>query len=403
MPTKQLTFLGLFLCLFLAGCGGPAEDTGDIPETVAGKQEVLQARKAELRELEHRIKELETALAEQDPSFAPNRSLVVTEAVKKSSFTNFVSLQATVAADEEAAASAETSGRILRLNVKEGDLVRRGQTIATIDVEGAETQLAELETQIGLARTVYERQKGLWDQNIGSEIQFLQAKNSLERLQEARKSIQVQLNKRTVTAPISGAVDRVVSRAGELAMPGAPIVQILSTNDLKIVADVPDTYLSIVKKGDKVRVRIDALNEEFTAPVSLVGRTVDQANRTFKLEVDVPRDMVKRLKPNLLAEVEVKEFDRDSVIVIPQELVQREVSGRRFVFLAEEGAEGLKAKKIFVTVSENYNNQALIAEGLSPGDRLITTGARGLVDNQLISLDTNTNSTTGNQNATTNE
>jgi RND family efflux transporter MFP subunit len=383
----------LLFAVLLCTCGRAPED--ETPETVEEIQTALKERRASLRELTKEVETLEERLAELDPDFAPMTTLVAYETVGTADFENYATVQATVRAAETAMATPEIPGRILRMNFEEGDPIRKGQLVAVLDVEGTETQRAELETAAELAKTVYERQQKLWDQNIGSEIQYLQAKNNYERIQKQLQQIDVQANKRNVYAPLSGTVESVMMRTGESAMPGAPILSIISTNDLDVVADASEDLLAKVNLRDQVMVRVPALNLDFRAPVSRIGRTVDPANRTFEVEVDVPRQYVNQLKANLLAEVEILDFSAEDLIVVSQDQIQQDVDGRRYVFTAEEDAEGaIVARKTYVTTGPSYDNRAVIEDGLAAGDRIITSGGRGLTDGQPIALSQSPQQTT---------
>lgn len=376
------------LVLLLASCG-PAPDDAP-PEDLAGKKEYLRARKAELRTLTKEVEALEEEIFAADPSLAPKGTLVAYESVGTSDFEDYASVQATVRADESAFASPQLPGRITSMNFEEGDAIRKGQLVAVIDVEDISSQRAELETAAELAEDIFERQKRLWDQNIGSEVQYLQAKNNYERLQKQLATVDVTAAKKNVYAPISGTVDRVMMRQGETAAPGMPILGIVNTNDLDVVADASEDLLSKVKLRQKVKVKVPALNLEFMAPVSRIGKTVDPANRTFEVEIDVPRKYVDQLKANLLAEVEILDKALESAIVVGQDRIQQEIDGRRFVFVAEEDPEqGPVAKKRYVEVGASFDNQAQITSGLEVGDRIITAGSRGLTDGQKVNLSQN--------------
>ena len=374
------------LLLLLTACGGSDTEEGTIPEDLDGKQELMKAKRAELRELTQEIEALEAAIIKQNPALAPKGTLVATAQVATSSFTDYANVQATVTASETAMATPEIPGRITRMNFEEGDAIRRGQLVATIDVENVSTQRAELETAAELAKTVYERQERLWEQKIGSELQFLQAKNNYDRIQQQLKSIDVQAAKQNVYAPISGTVDRVMMRQGESAMPGAPILSILNTNDLEVVADAPEDLLTKVKQGQKIRVKVPTAALEFEAPVTRIGKTVDPANRTFEVEVKVPARYRSQLKANLLAEVEILDFEAADIIVVSQDQIQQEIDGRRFVFIAMEEDGDMVARKKYIETGESYDNKAIVTSGLSVGDRIITDGSRGLTDGQRISL-----------------
>ncbi len=375
----------LLLTIFISACG-PAEEDDTIPETLEGKQERLKERRAEMRDLNADIEELESAIYEQSPDLAPKGILVATETIASASFEDYASVQATVRASETAMASPEIPGRILQMPFEDGDPIRRGALVAKLDVENISTQRVELETAASLAKTVYERQERLWNQEIGSELQFLEAKNNYERIQQQLKSIDVQAAKANVYAPISGTVDRVMMRRGESAMPGSPILSILNTNQLEVVADAPEDLITKVQRGQRIRVKVPTANLEFEAPIARIGKTVDPANRTFEVEVSVPARLRNQLKANLLAEVEILDFAADEIIVVSQDQIQQEIDGRRFVFLVTESDGETVAKKRYIETGESYNNRAIVTDGLEVGDRIVTKGARGLADGQKISL-----------------
>jgi RND family efflux transporter MFP subunit len=277
-------------------------------------------------------------------------------------------------------------GRIIKMTVKEGDLVRKGQLIASVDVESMDKQKAEIQKSLDLAVDVFSRQKRLWEQNIGSEVQFLQAKNNKERLEKSMQTLDVQLKKRNIYAPISGAVDKVYLKAGEMSGPGSPIVQILNVSKVKVVTDVPETYLGKVKRGDKVSIEFPALGKNMIKNISQLGRSIDPANRTFKMEVNIDNPSGE-LKPNLLSIVKINDFTQKDAIFIPVDNIQQEVTGKRFVYVVKE-VEGKKvASKTYVTIGESADNQVIITEGLAEGDKVILKGARNCADGQLITVE----------------
>lgn len=377
--------LPLLFLTVLASCDRATEDA--VPADLPGKKEYLKTKKKELRTLTQEVEALEQEIFAADPSLAPKGTLVSYETVSTSSFENYARVQATVRVDETAFASPQLPGRITSMRYEVGDAIREGALVAVIDAENIATQRAELETAADLAKDIYERQQRLWEQKIGSEVQYLQAKNNYDRVQKQLASIDVQLAKKNVYAPISGTVDRVMMRQGETAAPGMPILSILNTNDLDVVADASEDLLSKVKRGQRLKVLVPALSLDFMAPVSRIGKTVDPANRTFEVELDVPRQYLNQLKANLLAEVEVLDFEANDIIVVNQDQIQQEIDGRRFVFLAVDDPEkGPLAKKTYVETGESYNNKAVVKSGLSVGDRIITAGGRGLTDGQKVSL-----------------
>lgn len=372
------------LIVFLAACNQSAGPESEHPESLEGKRTLLKEKQAELRAVTALITQLEEEIAVLDPGAGEKtRRLVTTAPVRRMDFQHFVEIQGSVQADDFVDVTSEVPGRILRLTAKEGDNVRAGQLIAELDLEQLQKQIAEVEKSLELANTVYERQKRLWDQNIGSEIQYLEAKNGKERLEKNLETIRFQLAKSKVFAPVSGIVERVVLQSGEMASPGAPIIEILNPAKLKVMAAVPENYLRAVKRGEMVKVKFPALGLEQEARVTLIGSTMDPSNRTFTVEADI-NSRNGLLKPNLLATMLIKDAEQKDVVSIPQELVQQEISGKDFVYIIGEGKDGAIAQKVYVKTGKSFSGNVVIEQGLQGGEELIIQGARGLAENEPI-------------------
>lgn len=372
----------LFLLVFLAACGMPEA----APKDLAGKKKLLKEKKTALKALTAEIDQLKEEIVELDTSkVVKSRRLVIIGKTERRDFNRFVEIQAAVESGDAVMASSETGGRIIQLNVDEGKPVRKGQLIAKLDMESIDKQIAEVETTKILAEQVYTRQAKLWSQNIGSEIQYLQAKNNKERLEKSLESLRFQLTKANVYAPISGVVDKVYAESGEMAGPGTPIVEIINTRQVKVVANVPERYLPIMKRGQLVDVKFPAINEERKAKISMIGNSINPANRTFEAEVELsnPKGV---LKPNLLSLMVVNDFSAKDVVVIPLDLVQQEVSGKNYVFIRAEGPDGSMAKKVYVETGESVEGDIIITEGLKGEEEIILDGARGLAENELIEV-----------------
>ena len=377
--------LTISILLFsLCACNKEANPKADaIPKDLAGKKAYLKERKEELRVLNRKIAKVEAEIGELVPPSEKAKKLVATMPVPQKDFKRFVEIQAVVQSDDMVVASSETGGRILQLRVKEGQYVKKGQLIAKLDLEQIDKQVAELNKALELASDLYERQARLWKQNIGSEVQYLQVKNNKERLEKSIETINFQKTKSNVYAPISGVVEQEFLKAGELAGPGMPIVQILNTAKIKVVANVPETYLGKIKKGAMVDIKFPALNESTRAKVTQLGRTINPGNRTFEIEVAMTNKNG-LLKPNLLALMLVNDLSVSDAVVIPIEVVQQEVSGKKYVFLKEDGPDGAIAKKVYVETGETYEGETMVTNGLQGGETLITEGGRGLTDGQLV-------------------
>ena len=382
---KYLIKLFALSVFFTACSGGPQEETAQ-PTDLEGKKQLLKEKRSELRSLTKEINQLEDEIGELDPSSVVNeKKLVTTTTVGRKDFKHYIEIQGAVEADDLSDVTSEVAGRVIKLTVKEGQSVRSGQLIAKLDMEQVNKQLAELEKSLELANTVYERQSRLWKQNIGSEIQYLEAKNAKERLEKSLETIKFQLTKSEVYAPISGVVENVIIQGGEVAVPGQPIVQILNTNKLKVAVDVPENYLTSVRNGELVTIQFPALNEEIQARVSMIGRTIDPANRTFKVEANVG-NLKGVLKPNLLAIMLINDHTEEDVVTVPIETIQQEVSGRDFVYVKGTGNEGSFAQKVYVKTGASYRGEVVITNGLKGEEELISDGSRNLAEGELIEV-----------------
>lgn len=384
---KNLTRL-LLLTFLLAACSNASQTEEEIPSDLEGKKSLLREKRAQLQELTTEIAQLEEDIAELDPSIsAQQKRLVTTTAIEKKDFQHFAEIQGSVEADDFIDVTSETAGILLEMPWKEGDYIKKGQLVGRLDLEQLNKQIAEVEKSLELANIVYERQSRLWEQNIGSEMQYLEAKNNKERLEKTKETLEFQLTKSQIHSPASGVVENVVRKAGELASPGAPIIQILNTSRLKVVADVPENLLRSVKRGDLVTVQYPAINEEQQARVSRIGRTIDEANRTFEVEVNVG-NYKGLLKPNLLAIMLINDYTNEDAIIVPLDAVQQEVGGKKFVFVTEKSEDGPVAKKVYVQTGESYRGEIVITSGLNGDETLILDGSRGLANNEPVQVQT---------------
>ncbi len=348
------------------------------------KREELAELKSQQTELNAKVKTLETDLAKADPKKSEQvRSKDVTVApVAATTFRHFVELQGTIDAKNNVQVSPKSGGVVMAVYVKEGDNVRAGQAIAKIDDQILRESIAEIKTQLSLANTVFEKQSNLWKQQIGTEIQYLQAKNNKESLERRLSTLNAQLGQSTVTSPISGVVDQVNVKIGQSAAPGVGLVRVVNLSQLKVVAKVADTYSGSVRKGDAVMIRFPDLNRELTSRVTFVATTVDPLSRTFTIEAPLPSDNT--LKPNMLAQVKINDQTKANAIVINQNLIQSTENGQLvYVAVNESGKKVAKART--VKTGQAYGGKIAITQGLQAGDQLVTAGYQDLVDGQPIS------------------
>lgn len=384
---KYLILIFSLTCLIWS-CGQEGKSVAtatEAPTDLEGKKALLKTKKAELKDLKQSIEDLKSEIGDLTGEVERPKRLVTTKVVEKADFKKFVEIQATVQADDAVGASSEVGGRILNMNLKEGDYVKKGALVASVDMESINKQVAELQKSLELATDIYERQSRLWAQKIGSEVQYLQAKNNKERIEKSIESVQFNMTKANVYAPISGFIDMVVANSGEMASPGMPIVQIMNTSTVKVVADVPETYLTAVKRGARVNIKFPALDMEKNARVSQLGRSINPSNRTFKVEVNMNNSGGK-LKPNLLAMMMINDYAEKDVVIIPIELVQQEVTGKDFVYIKKDAPEGAAAQKVYVETGESYEGNIVITKGLNGGEEIIMDGSRGLTENELLEI-----------------
>jgi len=353
-------------------------------EGLEGKKNLLAEKKKELKQLESEISTLKKEIEVLDPPKEKKAIQVASTIVSPSDFIRYVEVQGRVEADEIVNVSSEIGGRIVKLYVKEGQYIRQGQLVATTDLSTLEKQIDEIKNQLSLATTVYERQKRLWDQNIGSEIQFLEAKTNKEGLEKSLATLQSQISKKNIYAPISGYVDREFMQAGETAQPGMPIIQLLDTNKIKVSADVQEHFLKSINRGDSVNVHFPALGIDIDETITQIGRTIDLNNRTFDIEIETS-SLKGKLKPNLLAIVRFSDFKADDVLSIPLDVVQEEVSGKKFVYIAQPEDGKLIAKKSYVETGESNVGEVIILSGIKEGDQLITRGAKSISEGDRVS------------------
>ncbi len=381
MKHTLIIILAIFL---IASCQQGGADQW--PDDLAGKKALVKEKRTALKELQADIALLKEEIMEMDTTQQEeSRRAVKIDTISTEDVSRFVEIQSVVEADDAVMASSETGGRITQMVVREGQNVRKGQLIASVDMQSVDKQLDELQTALTLAEDVFQRQSKLWEQNIGSEIQYLQAKNNKERIEKSMETARFQLTKANVYAPISGVVDMSMKEAGEMAGPGEPIVKIMNTYKVKVIADVPERYLPVVKRGQMVEVHFPALNEDRTLRIASVGRTINPANRTFEAEVALLNKQG-IFKPNLMAIMKLKDFEAKDAVAIPLVLVQQEVTGKDYVYVKADGPDGAYAKKIYVAMGERSEGNVIITEGLKVGDQIIIEGGRGLAENELIEL-----------------
>lgn len=348
--------------------------------------DAMKAKLAELKDqstqLSTEIKTLETEIAKLDPEFAKASKksiLITTAAARKGAFEHFVEVTGSVLSKKNVSISAETAGRILEVPVIEGLRVPAGQVLARIDAESIQRNIEEIESSLELATTIFQKQARLWDQKIGTEIQYLEAKTRKEGLEKSLAAMKTQLDKALVRAPFAGTVETVDVRIGELVQPGMPMFQFVGESDLYIQADVSETFVGVLSKGDSVEVAFPSIGETIKTRVSSVGGVINANNRTFKVEVFLPN--LVEVKPNMLSVLKINDYQNKESVVVPAHLILADNKGD-YVFIVENGT----AKKKYVTRGMTYGDETEIKEGLAGTETIVDKGFREVGDNFSVTV-----------------
>jgi len=371
-------FIYAFIALSLASCG--SQSTGDYLTELTTKRdsikEVYQELGVELAEVELQISKLDT-----------NKKLVNVTVQKAASekFEHFFKVYGGINADKNTTIYSVMSGDVISVKVEEGQAVKKGQILYKVDSEILESNIEEVKTQRSLAKDVYDKQKSLWDKNIGSEMDYLRAKNNLEALDSKLATLQKQLKKTNVAAPFNGTIDAIFIKTGQLVSPQIPTMRIVNLDNVYLKAEIPENYISVIKKGSPVKLHFPSMNLEMDTKVSETGKYINPANRTFIIRVDLDNKN-NQLYPNLLGMLEIQDYGNDTAIVIPARLIQEDAVGNSFLFLAEEENGSVTSKIRNVTVGMTYEGNTEILSGLNMGDMVIDKGSRNVSNGQLISI-----------------
>lgn len=393
--------MALATVLVFVACGGGKEK-----KTALGDKKVeLEKLKKEQSELNTKINKLEDEIAKLDPTAAnANAKLVSVATIGTDSFSHFVDLQGKVDAVNVAMVAPRGQGGVVRaVNVRQGQAVSKGQLILRLDnalaaqqLAAAETQIAGIEAQVKLAQSVYERTQNLWKNNIGTEVQVLQAKTNAEnaaaQLNAAKANVQLAreaAGQANVYAEMSGVVDVVNVKVGEFFSPQSAAmpqtgIRIVNTGDLKVAVQVPENYITNVKEGAAIRVTFPELdNKVVTTKISVVSKLVDPVSRTFFIEAKLPQD--KALKANQIAKVQILDYTNNAAITIPLNTLQTDDKGK-FVLVAVNENGKLIARKKEIQIGKLYGDQIEVKAGLAQGDQIITDGFQNVYDGQAITL-----------------
>jgi len=379
--SKQFLLFTAFAFL-VAACSGK-QDNKNVDALIASKDiTAIQAKRADLQA---EITKIDEALASLDTQKA-TEALVAIATVKDTVFNHYLEVQGNVDTKENLIVYPQFSGTLVALNVVAGQKVSKGQVLGKIDDGGLSQQVAQLETQLALAKTTFERQKRLWDQKIGSEIQYLQAQTNMVSQQKAVSQIKAQLAKTVITAPFAGVVDEIITERGSVVSPGQGIVRIVNLNNMYISTSVPESYIGKLKVGTTVDVELSSLGKNYVGKIRQVANNINPNNRTFSIEVSVPNSD-NLLRPNQVAKLKIIDYSSKNALVVPTNVIQQDGENNQFVFVADQvNGKTAIAKKVLVKTGQSANNVTEILSGLDAEDVIVTEGANTVSEGMKLNF-----------------
>lgn len=375
---SQLATAALF-AIVLYACGG-AEGS---------KMDQLQALKDEKSAIEAKISALEAELiasGELKPKEG-NKVLVAAKNLKPGPFFHEVEFRGAVSSRKNVTLTPEMIGKVTTVKISEGQRVKKGQLLVTLDAEVIRNNIAEVETQLDLAQEVFERQSRLWDQNIGTEIQFLQAKNGKESLERRLATLRSQLAQSMITAPFDAVIDDIPVKVGELVQPGIPVIRLINPNETYISADVSESFLGRFSEGQGVNVYFPSQDKKVNSTVKSLGKVIKSENRTFEIEIELP-SVDFPVQPNQVVVLKLVDYKNDKALTVPTKLIQSDNQGNFVYVLKQEGGKTI-AKKAHIEPGVSYNLITEVKSGLTEGQMLAYDGYRELSENALVTLSAN--------------
>lgn len=369
---KTVKLLSVLTIAILIGCGEKVNELSHMKET-------LKELRQQMGDLKSQISSLENEIALSD-TIIEGGVVVHTQVVEGTNFTHYISQPGIVSSKENILVSVEMGGVVVNRLVGEGRWVNKGDAIIQLDASILSNQVEDLRHSTELAKTTYERQDNLWKQRIGSEIQYLQAKNQYVSLQKKLAAMQAQLDKLELVAPISGRLDEIYINVGEFAAPAMPAFRIVNSKKLQVEVDVAERYSAIIKKGDLVNLSFNSLGINRQEKVSFVGQVINPQNRTFKVKINL-NNSSGDIKPNAVASVKLQDFSQEGAMVLPSACIKKDMRGS-FVFVADNN----KAIKKYVETGLSQDDMTHITSGIDFGQEVIVIGYDGVANGSKIDI-----------------
>ncbi len=381
-------FILAISALLVTSCGGDKKSVESIIEKE--NLEDIRAKKdevsAQIKELTDQVKQLDEAIAKFDT--LKKYPLITVIKSKTEPFIHYLELQGNVKTKQNVIIYPEMSGILTSVFVKEGQKVSKGQLLARIDDGGLGQQVAQMQIQADLAKTTFERQERLWNQKIGSEIEYLQAKSNYEAQVKAVKQMQSQLAKTGIRAPFTGIVDNVITEQGTVVAAGqSQIIRIVNLDNMYIETDVPESYITQITNNKDVKVEFPILGKSVDAKIRQAGNFIDPANRTFKIEIEVP-NKDKSIKPNLTAKLKINDYSNEKAILIPQSVISENAKGQQYIYVVNDlNSQNIGiAQRLIIETGKTQGDYIEVLEGLKAGMDIIEKGARSVKEGQDVEI-----------------
>ena len=367
----------IVLGIFLVSCGSN------------DPQAKLRELEAQRDDINAQIKELKNEIVKNNGNSENGRiSYVKLQKVTPTLFKHFIKIQGTIESDNNILVPPQSAGIVKKICVEKGDKVQKGQLLAELDGAIYESNMQELKTSLALATTVYERQERLWKKKIGSEIQYLQAKAAKEGLEQRLTSVNEQYKLTKIISPISGTIDQIIIKEGEMASPQFGAIRVVQLSDLKIKADLSEQYISALKVGDLVDVNIPVLNRILKLKINAVSQVIDPKNRTISIEIIIPKSE-SDMKPNMLAVLTINDYENLTALTVPLDVLQK-TGEEMFLFTAKEHPDNPNEKwvveKRFVKTGYYYDEVVEVLDGIKENEQVVVFGFQNLADGQTVQL-----------------
>ena len=372
---KKLFYL--ILIIAIASCNS------NNPE--AKKNELIKLKERE-RVIRSRIAVLEKEIKKDSVQVDSEKAVSVKiDELNFEEFNHFILINGNVDAEKHVFVSPELNGQVEKIYVSEGEKVKKGALLVSLNTKVINSNIEEVKTGLELARKVFNKQHELWEQNIGSEIEYLNAKNAKESAENRLKTLKTQLEMARIRAPFSGYIEKISGKEGEMASPGMPILEIVNLSEMKIYADVSEKYLANISEGDIAIARFPSLpGIEIEVPVYRTGNVIDRNSRTFTIELKI-KNPDNQLKPNLMTTVMLNDFSEDSALVVPSGIIKKDIQGS-YLYVADDTGEYVIAHKAYIHTGLSYKDKTMITGGVGRGDKVIIAGYTEISDGVKINI-----------------